>query len=269
MNSALGIIMKYENNAYDGTDTDDARFMNWLTLKFKNHWKLSSATKNALWNFWEKGYDNDKLDYDEESSDDECNNGDHRPFFDHHQNDNTMWCRKTKWSEKRKTDQKSAKDKTAKIVEEIVPQPTSCSLSQSASTSLRKNDSFDNGATSGASSTSTIDQVDLDFLMMDFSWPDWSPLFEIDAPRMDGRDELNMPFDSLDQFLMKNDESEILEKLYDECLQLIDGVYARDYMQKAKIQWAIEGDENSNFFHGIINRKRANLAIKGVMVDGD
>ncbi|GJY77372.1 hypothetical protein Tco_0482488, partial [Tanacetum coccineum] len=64
------------------------RFMNWLTLKFKNHWKLSSATKNALWNFWEKGYDNDKLDYDEESSDDECNNGDHCPLFDHHQNDN-------------------------------------------------------------------------------------------------------------------------------------------------------------------------------------
>ncbi|GKD87292.1 homeodomain-like protein [Tanacetum coccineum] len=132
--------------------------------------------------------------------------------------------RNKKPKKKRKTDQKSAKDKTAKIVEEIVPQPTSCSLSQSASTSLRKNDSFDNGATSGASSTSTIDQVDLDFLMMDFSWPDWSPLFEIDAPRMDGRDELNMPFDSLDQFLMKNDESEILEKLYDECLQLIDGV---------------------------------------------
>ncbi|GKC52819.1 hypothetical protein Tco_1075564 [Tanacetum coccineum] len=40
-------------------------------------------------------------------------------------------------------------------------------------------------------------------------------------------------------------------------------------MQKAKIQWAIEGDENSKFFHGIINRKRINLAIKGVMVDGD
>ncbi|GJX09835.1 RNA-directed DNA polymerase, eukaryota [Tanacetum coccineum] len=38
---------------------------------------------------------------------------------------------------------------------------------------------------------------------------------------------------------------------------------------EAKIQWAIEGDENSKFFHGIINRKRANLAIKGVMVDGD
>ncbi|GJW11767.1 RNA-directed DNA polymerase, eukaryota [Tanacetum coccineum] len=42
-----------------------------------------------------------------------------------------------------------------------------------------------------------------------------------------------------------------------------------DRNKMAKIQWAIEGDENSKFFHGIINRKRANLAIKGVMVDGD
>nr|GEZ35079.1 RNA-directed DNA polymerase, eukaryota [Tanacetum cinerariifolium] len=44
---------------------------------------------------------------------------------------------------------------------------------------------------------------------------------------------------------------------------------ARGCMQKAKIQWAIEGDENFKFFHGIINRKHANLAIKGVMVDGE
>nr|GEX01537.1 RNA-directed DNA polymerase, eukaryota [Tanacetum cinerariifolium] len=49
----------------------------------------------------------------------------------------------------------------------------------------------------------------------------------------------------------------------------INSANARDYMQKAKIQWAIEGNENSKFFHGIINRKRANLAIKGVMADGD
>ncbi|GKB88883.1 RNA-directed DNA polymerase, eukaryota [Tanacetum coccineum] len=53
---------------------------------------------------------------------------------------------------------------------------------------------------------------------------------------------------------------EILKNLHD-----INSANARDYMQKAKIQWAIEGDENSKFFHGIINRKRANLAIKGVM----
>ncbi|GJY85135.1 RNA-directed DNA polymerase, eukaryota [Tanacetum coccineum] len=57
---------------------------------------------------------------------------------------------------------------------------------------------------------------------------------------------------------------EILKNLHD-----IDSANARDYMQKPKIQWAIESDENSKFFHGIINRKRANLTIKGVMVDGD
>ncbi|GJY26291.1 RNA-directed DNA polymerase, eukaryota [Tanacetum coccineum] len=57
---------------------------------------------------------------------------------------------------------------------------------------------------------------------------------------------------------------DLLKKLHD-----IKSSDACDYMQKAKIQWAIEGDENSIFFHGIINHKRANLAIKGVMVDGE
>ncbi|GJR91296.1 hypothetical protein Tco_0215307 [Tanacetum coccineum] len=64
------------------------KFNNWLKSKFKNPWKLSSATKNALWNFWEKGYDDNTLNYDKESSDDECSNGDNHPFFDHPQNDN-------------------------------------------------------------------------------------------------------------------------------------------------------------------------------------
>ncbi|GJS67185.1 RNA-directed DNA polymerase, eukaryota [Tanacetum coccineum] len=44
---------------------------------------------------------------------------------------------------------------------------------------------------------------------------------------------------------------------------------ATDLAQKAKIKWAIEGDENTNFFHGIINKRRSQLAIRGVLVDGD
>ncbi|GJU88996.1 hypothetical protein Tco_1301419 [Tanacetum coccineum] len=43
---------------------------------------------------------------------------------------------------------------------------------------------------------------------------------------------------------------------------------ASDSFQKSKIKWAIEGDENSKFFHGIINKKRSQLAIRGVFVDG-
>nr|GEX88333.1 RNA-directed DNA polymerase, eukaryota [Tanacetum cinerariifolium] len=43
---------------------------------------------------------------------------------------------------------------------------------------------------------------------------------------------------------------------------------SKEYLQKSKIKWAIEGDENSNFFHGSINKKRSQLAIRGVFVDG-
>nr|GFA06011.1 RNA-directed DNA polymerase, eukaryota [Tanacetum cinerariifolium] len=49
---------------------------------------------------------------------------------------------------------------------------------------------------------------------------------------------------------------------------LLREVASRDAAQKSKIKWAIEGDENSKFFHGIINKKRSYLSIRGVFVDG-
>nr|GEV14974.1 hypothetical protein [Tanacetum cinerariifolium] len=57
---------------------------------------------------------------------------------------------------------------------------------------------------------------------------------------------------------------EVLKQLHD-----VQSSNNRDIMQKAKIRWAIEGDENSKYFHAIINKKRVNLFVKGVMVDGD
>ncbi|GKB08657.1 hypothetical protein Tco_0836969 [Tanacetum coccineum] len=53
---------------------------------FYKYYPLSRTSKTNDPN--EKGYDNDTLDYDEESSDDEYSNGDSHPFFDQHQNDN-------------------------------------------------------------------------------------------------------------------------------------------------------------------------------------
>nr|GEX67208.1 RNA-directed DNA polymerase, eukaryota, reverse transcriptase zinc-binding domain protein [Tanacetum cinerariifolium] len=38
--------------------------------------------------------------------------------------------------------------------------------------------------------------------------------------------------------------------------------------QKAKIKWAIEGDENSKYYHGVINKKRNQLSIRGILVEG-
>ncbi|GKA49395.1 RNA-directed DNA polymerase, eukaryota [Tanacetum coccineum] len=49
-------------------------------------------------------------------------------------------------------------------------------------------------------------------------------------------------------------------------LHNINEMEAKDSIQKAKVKWAIEGDENSKFFHGIINKKRSQLAIHGVFV---
>ncbi|GKC76929.1 RNA-directed DNA polymerase, eukaryota [Tanacetum coccineum] len=57
---------------------------------------------------------------------------------------------------------------------------------------------------------------------------------------------------------------EIMKQLHD-----IQSSKHRDLIQKAKIRWAIEGDENSKYFHAIINKKRINLSVKGIMVDGD
>nr|GEW24395.1 RNA-directed DNA polymerase, eukaryota [Tanacetum cinerariifolium] len=46
-------------------------------------------------------------------------------------------------------------------------------------------------------------------------------------------------------------------------LNEINAIEAKDFIQKSKVKWAIEGDENSKFFHGIINKKRSQLAIHG------
>nr|GEY34914.1 RNA-directed DNA polymerase, eukaryota [Tanacetum cinerariifolium] len=51
-------------------------------------------------------------------------------------------------------------------------------------------------------------------------------------------------------------------------LQRIDKLNAMEITQKTKIKWSIEGDENSQFFHGMLNKKRNQLNIRGVMVDG-
>ncbi|GKC51585.1 RNA-directed DNA polymerase, eukaryota [Tanacetum coccineum] len=57
--------------------------------------------------------------------------------------------------------------------------------------------------------------------------------------------------------------SEIMLKLH-KC----DEIDSLEMAQKAKIKWAVEGDENSKFFHGMLNKKRSTLSIRGVLVDG-
>jgi hypothetical protein len=43
----------------------------------------------------------------------------------------------------------------------------------------------------------------------------------------------------------------------------------KDLKQKAKIRWASEGDENTQFFHGVINARRNRSRINGFNINGD
>nr|GFA28145.1 RNA-directed DNA polymerase, eukaryota [Tanacetum cinerariifolium] len=44
--------------------------------------------------------------------------------------------------------------------------------------------------------------------------------------------------------------------------------YLKGRLRLSKVKWAVEGDENLGFFHGILNKKRSILNVRGVMVDG-
>ncbi|GJR22496.1 RNA-directed DNA polymerase, eukaryota, reverse transcriptase zinc-binding domain protein [Tanacetum coccineum] len=41
-----------------------------------------------------------------------------------------------------------------------------------------------------------------------------------------------------------------------------------DLVQKSKVKWEVEGDENSKFFHGLINFRRKSQMVQGIMLDG-
>ncbi|GJY57252.1 RNA-directed DNA polymerase, eukaryota [Tanacetum coccineum] len=51
-----------------------------------------------------------------------------------------------------------------------------------------------------------------------------------------------------------NERISLLKDIHD-----LDKRHSSDLAQKAKIQWAIEGDENSKYFHGIVNKNGLNL----------
>nr|GEV26082.1 hypothetical protein [Tanacetum cinerariifolium] len=78
---------------------------------------------------------------------------------------------------------------------------------------------------------------------------------------MDGfRDMIDKGNVTENELLLQRDSLKILGD--------INRLEANDIAQKAKVKWAIDGDENTNFFHGMLNKKRRQLAIAGVFKDG-
>ncbi|GJT29755.1 putative RNA-directed DNA polymerase, eukaryota, reverse transcriptase zinc-binding domain protein [Tanacetum coccineum] len=48
----------------------------------------------------------------------------------------------------------------------------------------------------------------------------------------------------------------------------MDYLEAQDLIQKARIKWDLEGDENTKFFHSLVNKKRRSNLIHGIMHEG-
>nr|GEY43021.1 RNA-directed DNA polymerase, eukaryota [Tanacetum cinerariifolium] len=51
-------------------------------------------------------------------------------------------------------------------------------------------------------------------------------------------------------------------------IQQVNNTCMSEVAQKAKIKWVVEGDENTKFFHGMLNKKRNQRSIQGIMVNG-
>nr|GEZ89529.1 hypothetical protein [Tanacetum cinerariifolium] len=61
-----------------------------------------------------------------------------------------------------------------------------------------------------------------------------------------------------------NQRASLLKDLND-----INSIEVSKLSQKAKVRWSIEDDENSKYFHAILNSKRSQLFIRGIHLDGD
>nr|GFA95172.1 putative RNA-directed DNA polymerase, eukaryota [Tanacetum cinerariifolium] len=62
------------------------------------------------------------------------------------------------------------------------------------------------------------------------------------------------------------DKSSRISKLQE--LDYFEKMNSLDLMQKARVKWDVEGDENSKFFHGLINSRRKSQLIHGIMHEG-
>ncbi|GJW75401.1 RNA-directed DNA polymerase, eukaryota [Tanacetum coccineum] len=86
-----------------------------------------------------------------------------------------------------------------------------------------------------------------------------------------GMRNLKVKLNSLDSVIDKGDSTYMVLNRRMEVIRLMQEMEKVDNLevaQKAKIKWAIEGDENSKYYHGVLNKKRSRLTIRGVLADG-
>ncbi|GJS31327.1 RNA-directed DNA polymerase, eukaryota [Tanacetum coccineum] len=84
--------------------------------------------------------------------------------------------------------------------------------------------------------------------------------------------KLKIDLDTIDEVIDRGDGNDsVTSKRVDILNDLNDlnNIRMMEVAQKSKIRWAIEGDENSSFFHGMLNKKRRTLNVRGILVEGN
>nr|GEX56453.1 RNA-directed DNA polymerase, eukaryota [Tanacetum cinerariifolium] len=80
--------------------------------------------------------------------------------------------------------------------------------------------------------------------------------------------ELNNIDIKIDSNSASDEERESHSKLLHE-IDKLDRLDSLDLQQKSRIKWDTEGDENSKFFHGIVNQRRRTIYIHGIIREED
>lgn len=87
-------------------------------------------------------------------------------------------------------------------------------------------------------------------------------------------EELKMLKNDLERIEADMEFRDLLEEeewVWQECkkgIEEYESFHAKDLLQKSRVSWAKFGDDNTAFFHGIINGRKASNSIQGLMVNG-
>ena len=70
-----------------------------------------------------------------------------------------------------------------------------------------------------------------------------------------------------EEFRLSEDEIITRKNLHQQLLEM-ETTRLQDIRQKARCKWALEGDENSRFFHGLLNKNTRNQRLSRLNVKG-
>ncbi|XP_021991489.1 uncharacterized protein LOC110888265 [Helianthus annuus] len=93
-----------------------------------------------------------------------------------------------------------------------------------------------------------------------------------DIRTKEGEDELKAreELEELEHVMEDGDLSDEEEWVRLECqkkLRFLEDCKAKDLRQRARIKWAMEGDDNTAFFHGMVNNRKTSNAIQGLFIN--